>query len=88
MTERGTREDTGEHPLVLVACPFCGDRMRVNNSRLIVHATQGDCIIGALAWDESKVDAWNHRENAGICSDEQHPIVSEAENKELCGEKR
>lgn len=49
-------------PNTLVACPFCGDPMRINNAKLITHATRPTgCIIGDLVWDESNIERWNNR---------------------------
>lgn len=36
--------------------------MVVDNSETLRHVQPGDCIIGLLAWDSSKIEAWNTRD--------------------------
>lgn len=57
---RGSMTNPREDILSLVACPFCGDPME-NSVSIIRHVHQGDCIIGQLAYDETKRDRWNCR---------------------------
>lgn len=44
----------------LAPCPFCSDPMRVHHG-VVKHVEQGDCVIGAYAWDETKIGRWNRR---------------------------
>jgi hypothetical protein len=56
-------------PLVL-PCPFCRGKMIVDNSETLRHDHPGDCIIGMLAWDSSKIVAWNTRDGLAM-----HPVT-------------
>ena len=44
----------------LLPCPFCGDPMK-QEGPTIMHVDQGSCVIGALAFDETRIDRWNRR---------------------------
>lgn len=54
MTE--TTEGLGE----LKECPFCNDPMQIKHGTL-KHIEQGECVIGADAWDETFLAKWNRR---------------------------
>lgn len=47
----------------LKPCPFCGDPMVIKLG-LLQHVEQGDCLIGANAWDESALGRWMRRRPA------------------------
>ncbi len=47
----------------LLACPLCSDPMRIVAGDTLQHVNQGDCLIGALAWQASPsfLTRWNRR---------------------------
>lgn len=44
----------------LKPCPFCNDPMELHFD-VIRHVNQGDCVVGAYAWPDSRLNDWNTR---------------------------
>lgn len=60
MTPTPIPSEVGVVGETLAPCPFCSDPMQIKHGTL-KHVEQGKCVIGAYAWDDSFVPAWNRR---------------------------
>lgn len=49
----------------LAPCPFCNDPME-QHFDVIRHVNQGDCVIGAYAWPDSRKADWNRRADLAL----------------------